>query len=179
MRKIAFLMFFFSLIVLFPSFAASTGNLQFNYHWNVVNIKVTTITILPYSGSGSLPQDQQERYQINITPDDESALYNICLIKYVTNEKGTHKVQFSATPLVSSSTLDEFPYSLHITYNNSFDVILDVDPEEQDNSKMIEFGVIGSGETTVNIYLDAKLTSLDIMESGDYSSNVTIERITE
>ena len=172
-------MFFFSIIALFSLFAASTGNLQFNYHWNVVNVKVTTITILPYSGSGALPQDQQDRYVVDIAPDDEAALYHICLIKYVTNEKGTHKVQFSATPLVNNSTLDELPYSLHITYNNSFDVILAVDPEEDDNSKMIEFGVIGSGETTVNIYLDAMLTALGIMESGEYSSVVTIVRITE
>lgn len=179
MRKITFLMFFFSLIALFSSFAVDSGNLQFNYHWTINNEKFTTITILQYSGSGSLPQDQQDRYIMSIAPEDESSLYPVCMIKYVTNVNGTHKVRFSATPLVSATTSNEVPYSLHITYNDSFDVVLDVQPEEQENSKLIDFGVIGSGETTVNIYLDAKITAYGTMEIGNYSSIVTIERVTE
>ena len=136
MRKIACLMFFFSIILLFSSFAADSGNLQFNYHWTINNDKYTTITILPYSGSGSLPQDQQERYTTSIAPEDESSLYPVCMIKYVTNVNGTHYIRFSATPLVSAATSSAVPYSLHISYNDSFDVILDVKPEEQENLGM-------------------------------------------
>ena len=151
--------------------------MQFDFHWVINNIKTTTIEVLPYSGSGTLPQDQDENYLKTITPYLNSVPYNVCLIRYTTNEKGTHKIKFSATPMVNAT--EEFPYSLHITYNNGFPVELDVDPTAQENSKELSFLVVGSGETVANIYLDAVLTSLDDMLIGEYSSTVTIERITE
>ena len=177
MKKL--ILFITFLMISLSVFAVSTGNIQFNVHWNVINIKTTTINILPYSGSGTLPQDQQERYLKGITPDSDSALYNVCLIKYKTNEKGNHNVEFSATPLVNNDTHEEVPYNLYITYYNSFPVVLDVDPQNPDNSKVIHFDVIGSGDTIINIYLDAKITAYMTMALGDYSSVVTIERITE
>ena len=174
MKKL--ILFITFLMISLSVFAVSTGNIQFNVHWNVINIKTTTINILPYSGSGTLPQDQQERY---LTPDSDSVLYNVCLVKYKTNEKGPHKVLFSATPLVNNETHQEVPYNLYITYKNSIPVELDVNPEDPDNSEAIEFYIIGSGDTIVNIYLDAKITAYKTMALGDYSSVVTIERITE
>ena len=179
MRVMKKLILFITFIMISLSvFAVSTGNIQFNVHWNIINIKTTTINILPYSGSGSLPQDQQERYLQDIIPDSDSVLYNVCLVRYKTNEKGTHKVEFSATPLMNNETHQEVPYNLYISYNNSFPVELDVNPEDPDNSEAIEFYVIGSGDTIVNIYLDAKITAFMTMDIGDYSSVVTIERIT-
>ena len=157
---------------------ASSENLQFNVHWVISNIKTTIIQVLPYSGSGSLPQDLNDRYLKEIYPVNTTP-YNVCLIKYTTNVKGTHKIEFSATPMESGLTSEEHPYSLYITYGSGFPVILDVDPAEIENSKAITFSVIGSGETTANIYLDAVLTDIDEMMLGDYTSTVTIARISE
>ena len=172
-------------IVVFILFAILTltcifaENLQFNFHWTINNVKTTTINILPYSGSGTLPQDLDDNYLKDIFPVDNSSLYNVCLIRYVTNEKGTHRIEFSATPMASTLTSDEYPYSLYITYNNGFPVILDVYPGETENSKIITFSVIGSGETTANIYLDAVMTDLDNMYIGEYVSYITIARVSE
>jgi len=157
---------------------ASSENIQFNVHWVISNIKTTTIQVLPYSGSGSLPQDLNDRYLKEIYPVDTTPC-NVCLIKYTTNVKGTHKLEFSATPMESQLTSEEHPYSLYITYGSGFPVILYVDPSESDNSKALTFSVIGSGETTANIYLDAVLTDIDEMMIGDYISTVTIARISE
>lgn len=175
MKKLIGLLLF--LLFSLSLYAVSTGNIQFNVHWNINNIKTTTITLLPYSGSGVLPEDQQGRKLQGIVPDSESALYNVCLIKYTTNEKGTHKVAFSATPLVNTDTLDEEPYKLYITYSNSFPVELEVNPQDPDNSKSIDFVVYGAGDTTIKIYLDAMITNYLTMAIGDYSSVISIERI--
>ena len=101
---------------------ASSENLQFNVHWVISNIKTTTIQVLQYSGSGSLPQDLNDRYLQEIYPVNTTP-YNVCLIKYTTNVKGTHKLEFSATPMESHLTSEEYPYSLYITYGNGFPVI--------------------------------------------------------
>ena len=160
--------------------ASSSENLNFNVHWYVDNTKVTTISILPYSGQGTLPQDEHDVYLKEIVPLNNSSLYNVCLVKYETNEKGTHKIQFSATPFVKEqNNSEQYAYSLYITYNNGFPVILDVDPNEQDNSKLLTFSVIGVGKITANIYLDAVLTDFNEMLVGDYSSTVTITRYSE
>ena len=176
MRKLLTVLFL--IVVLFSYISASSENLQFNVHWVISNIKTTTIQVLPYSGSGSLPQDLDDNYLKALYPV-EVAPYNVCLIKYTTNIKGTHKIEFSATPMESQLTSEEHPYSLYITYGSGFPVILDVDPSESDNSKALTFSVIGSGETTANIYLDAVLTDIDEMMLGEYSSTVTIARISE
>lgn len=154
-------------------------NLKFNVHWVISNIKTTTIQVLPYNGSGVLPQDVDEHYLTVIDPRGNTVPYNVCLIRYTTNVKGTHKIEFSATPMESELTFEEHPYSLYITYGNGFPVILDVNPNEVDNSKALTFSVIGSGETVANIYLDAVITDLDEMQIGDYTSTVTIARVSE
>lgn len=169
----------FILLIIIVTGAVFAENLQFNVHWVINNVKTTTMQVLPYSGSGVLPQDAEDNYLKTIYPLINSTPYNVCLVKYTTNVKGTHKIEFSATPMESELTSEEHPYSLYITYGNGFPVVLDVDPEELDNSKAITFSVIGSGETTANIYLDAVLTDLDEMQIGDYSSTVTISRISE
>ena len=160
-------------------FAVSSGNMDFSVKWNVINPANTTITILPYSGSGTLPQDQENNYLKTITPTDNQTMYNICLVRYRTNEKGTHRIGFTATPMTNTSTLEEHPYTLYITYGNGFPIGLSVDPEEAINTEEIMFTVIGTGQTTANIHLDAVITNLDNMEPGEYESTVTIMRITE
>lgn len=177
MKKLLTILFVFVLMISYAF--ASSENLQFNVHWVINNVKTINMQVLPYSGSGSLPQDEHNNYLKTLEPLINSTPYNVCLIKYTTNIKGTHKLEFSATPMESEFTLEEHPYSLYITYGSGFPVILDVDPVEVDNSKAITFSVIGSGETTANIYLDAVLTDLDEMLIGEYSSTVTIERISE
>lgn len=176
MKKVLTVLFL--IVMSFSYISASSENLQFNVHWVISNIKTATIQVLPYSGSGSLPQDLDDNYLKTLYPV-EVIPYNVCLIKYTTNIKGTHKIEFSATPMESQLTSEEHPYSLYITYGSGFPVILDVDPNEADNSKALTFSVIGSGETTANIYLDAVLTDLDEMLIGDYTSTVTIARISE
>ena len=176
MKKVLTVLFL--IVMSFSYISASSENLQFNVHWVISNIKTATIQVLPYSGSGSLPQDLDDNYLKTLYPV-EITPYNVCLIKYTTNIKGTHKIEFSATPMESQLTFEEHPYSLYITYGSGFPVILDVDPNEADNSKALTFSVIGSGETTANIYLDAVLTDLDEMLIGDYTSTVTIARISE
>ena len=177
MRKsfglIAFL--FFSLNV----FAVTSGNLDFDVHWNVINPPNTTISILPYSGSGTLPQDLEGNYLKSITAEDNSSLYNVCLVRYSTNEKGTHRIRFSATPLTNKRTSTEHPYTLHITYGNGFPIGLTVDPEEPINTEDIIFTVIGTGMTIANIHLDATITDFANMATGEYESTVTVMRITE
>lgn len=177
MKKVLIITLLF--IMVFSYTFASSENLQFNVHWVINNVKTISMQVLPYNGSGSLPQDEHNNYLKTLEPLINSTPYNVCLIKYITNIKGTHKLEFSATPMESELTLEEHPYSLYITYGSGFPVILDVDPSEVENSKAITFSVIGSGETTANIYLDAVLTDLDEMQLGMYSSTVTIERISE
>ena len=177
MKKIITALLLFIVACSFMS--ASSENLQFSVHWVINNVKTINMQVLPYSGSGSLPQDEHNKYLKTLEPLLNTTPYNVCLIKYTTNIKGTHKLEFSATPMESELLLEEHPYSLYITYGNGFPVILDVDPEELENSKAITFSVIGSGETTANIYLDAVLTDLDEMQLGMYSSTVTISRISE
>lgn len=177
MKKLLTILFVFVLMISYAF--ASSENLQFSVHWIINNVKTITMQVLPYSGSGSLPQDEHNNYLKTLEPLINSTPYNVCLIKYTTNIKGTHKLEFSATPMESELTSEEHPYSLYITYGSGFPVILDVDPEEVENSKAITFSVIGSGETTANIYLDAVLTDLDEMLEGDYSSTVTIMRVSE
>ena len=160
-------------------FALSSGNMDFDVHWNIINPAVTTISILPYSGSGTLPQDQEGNYLKTITPADNSTMYNVCLIRYRTNEKGTHKISFSATPMTNTLTSAEHPYTLYITYGNGFPIGLSVDPEEAVNEEEIIFTVIGTGQTTANIHLDAAITDLDLMVPGEYESTITITRVTE
>ena len=176
MRKLLTVLFL--IVVSFSYISASSENIQFNVHWVISNIKTATLQVLPYSGSGSLPQDLDDNYLKALYPVEVTP-YNVCLIKYTTNIKGTHKIEFSATPMESQLTSEEHPYSLYITYGSGFPVILDVDPSEVENSKALTFSVIGSGETTANIYLDAVLTDIDEMMLGDYTSTVTIARISE
>lgn len=159
--------------------AVDSGNLNFNVHWVVSNIKITTIDVVPYSGSGTLPQDTDEHYLKDIIVDSNSTIYNVCLVKYTTNVKGTHRIEFSATPMKKTDGLDLHPYDLYITYGNGFPSILDVDPNEDDNTRVVQFTVIGSGETIANIYIDAVITDFDDMVKGDYFSVVTIARISE
>ena len=159
--------------------AAVSESLDFDIHWYVNNNKTTTISILPYSGSGVLPQDEHGIYLKDILPSNNNSLYNICLVKYETNEKGTHKLEFSATPFVERSALEKYAYSLYITYNNSFPIILNVDPNELDNSKFIDISIVNAGKITTNIYLDAVISSYDEMTVGNYSSTITITRYSE
>ena len=161
------------------AFAASSGNMNFNVHWVITNVITTTMEILPYSGSGTLPQDAEDNYIVSFTPADEETMYAVCLVKYTTNRKGTHKIEFAATPMENTLTSDEHPYTLCITYNNGFPVELAVDPEETENTKQLVFTVIGSGDVVANIYVDAVMSSLDMMEAGNYRSTVTITDITE
>ena len=176
MKKLLIVLLF---IVIFSYIFASSENLQFNVHWVINNVKTINMQVLPYSGSGSLPQDEHDNYLKTLEPLTNITPYNVCLIKYTTNIKGTHRLEFSATPMESELISEEHPYSLYITYGNGFPVILDVDPAEADNSKAITFSVIGSGETTANIYLDAVLTDLDEMQIGNYTSIITITRVSE
>ena len=177
MKKVLTILLLF--VISFSYIFASSENLQFNVHWVINNVKTINMQVLPYSGSGSLPQDEHNKYLKTLEPLINSTPYNVCLIKYTTNIKGTHKLEFSATPMESELTSEEHPYSLYITYGSGFPVILDVDPISVENSKAITFSVIGSGETTANIYLDAVLTDLDEMLIGEYSSTVTISRVSE
>ena len=160
-------------------FAASSGSMNFNVHWAITNVITTTMEILPYSGSGTLPTDEHDNYVASIIPLDDSSMYAVCLVKYTTNKKGTHRIEFSATPMENTQTSEEHPYTLCITYNSGFPVELAVNPAELDNSKQLSFTVFGSGDTIANIYLDAVLTGLDLMEAGNYSSTVTVTEITE
>lgn len=179
MKKVLIVLVLFIMVFSYISASVDSGNVNFNVHWVVSNIKTTTIYVVPYSGTGTLPQDMDEHYLKDIAPNSNSTLCNVCLIKYVTNVKGTHKIEFSATPMKKSDGSKLHAYDLYITYGNGFPSILDVDPNEDDNSKLVQFTVIGSGETTAKIYLDAVLTDWDEMFKGDYSSLVTIARITE
>ena len=177
MKKVLIVLMLFAITLSYIS--ASSENLQFNVHWVINNVKTITMQVLPYSGSGSLPQDEHDNYLKTLEPLLNTTPYNVCLIRYTTNIKGTHKLEFSATPMESELLSEEHPYSLYITYGNGFPVILDVDPAAVENSKAITFSVIGSGEITANIYLDAVLTDLDAMQVGEYSSTVTIVRVSE
>lgn len=178
MKKI-FLILLFIMIFSYIFAAVDSGNINFNVHWVVSNIKTATIDVVPYSGSGTLPQDTDEHYLKDITADDNSTIYNVCLVKYTTNVKGTHRIEFSATPMKKTDGPELYPYDLYITYGNGFPSILDVDPNDDDNTKVVQFTVIGSGETIAKIYLDAVITDFDEMVKGDYFSIVTIARISE
>ena len=167
-------------LILMPiAFATSSGSMNFNVHWAINNIITTTMEILPYSGSGTLPTDEHDNYVASIIPLDDSSMYAVCLVKYTTNKKGTHKIEFSATPMENTQTSAQHPYTLCITYNSGFPVELAVNPAELENSKQLVFTVFGSGDTIANIFLDAVLTGLDLMEAGNYSSTVTVTEITE
>ena len=178
MKKALTILFLFTMVFSY-TFAVDSGNINFNVHWVVNNIKTTEMYVVPYSGSGSLPQDMDDNYLKDISPADNSTLCNVCLIKYITNVKGTHRIEFSATPMRKSDGPELHPYELYITYGNGFPSILDVDPNEDNNTKVVQFTVIGSGETVAKIYLDAVLTDFDEMIKGDYYSMVTIARVSE
>ena len=177
MKKVIVILF--AIFQMLNIYAVTSGNLDFDIHWNVITPANTTITVLPYSGSGTLPQDQENNYLKTIIPADNSTMINVCLVRYRTNEKGTHKIRFYATPMTSTLTSAEHPYTLYITYGNGFPIGLSVDPEESENYEDIVFSVIGIGQTTANIHLDATITDLDNMAPGEYESTVTIVRITE
>lgn len=178
MKKVLTILFLLTMAFSYVS-AVDSGNINFNVHWVVNNIKTTTIEVVPYSGTGVLPQDTDERYLKDLIPESNSTLCNICLVKYTTNVKGTHRIEFSATPMKKTDGPNLHPYDLYITYGNGFPSILDVDPNEDDNIKVVQFTVIGSGETIAKIYLDAVITDFDEMVRGDYFSMVTIARISE
>lgn len=179
MKKVLIILFFFAVVFSYIFASVDSGSVSFNIHWVVNNVKTTTIDVIPYSGSGVLPQDIDEHYLKDISANDNSTLCNICLVKYTTNVKGTHKIEFSATPMKKTDGPELHPYELYITYGNGFPSIIDVDPNEDDNSKLVQFTVIGSGETVAKIYLDAVLTDWNEMVKGDYFSLVTIARISE
>ena len=178
MKKVLTILFLLTMVFSYVS-AVDSGNINFNVHWVVNNIKTTTIEVVPYSGTGVLPQDTDEHYLKDLIPESNSTLCNICLVKYTTNVKGTHRIEFSATPMKKTDGPNLHPYDLYITYGNGFPSILDVDPNEDDNTKVVQFTVIGSGETIAKIYLDAVITDFDEMVRGDYFSMVTIARISE
>ena len=178
MKKVLTILFLLTMVFSYVS-AVDSGNINFNVHWVVNNIKTTTIEVVPYSGTGVLPQDTDEHYLKDLIPESNSTLCNICLVKYTTNVKGTHRIEFSATPMKKTDGPNLHPYDLYITYGNGFPSILDVDPNEDDNIKVVQFTVIGSGETIAKIYLDAVITDFDEMVRGDYFSMVTIARISE
>lgn len=179
MKKVLTILFLLTMVFSYVFAAVDSGNINFNVHWVVNNIKTTTIEVVPYSGTGTLPQDTDEHYLKDLIPESNSTLCNICLVKYTTNVKGTHKIEFSATPMKKTDGPELHPYDLYITYGNGFPSILDVDPNENDNTKVVQFTVIGSGETIAKIYLDAVITDFDEMVKGDYFSIVTIARISE
>lgn len=179
MKKVLTILFLFTMVFSYIFAAVDSGNLNFNVHWVVNNIKTTTIDVVPYSGSGTLPQDINEHYLKDIIADSNSTIYNVCLVKYTTNVKGTHRIEFSATPMKKTDGPELHPYDLYITYGNGFPSILDVDPNSDDNTKVVQFTVIGSGETIAKIYIDAVITDFDNMVKGDYFSVVTIARISE
>ena len=179
MKKVLTILFLFTMVFSYIFASVDSGNLNFNVHWVVNNIKTTTIDVVPYSGSGTLPQDINEHYLKDIIADNNSTIYNVCLVKYTTNVKGTHRIEFSATPMKKTDGPELHPYDLYITYGNGFPSILDVDPNDDDNTKVVQFTVIGSGETIAKIYIDAVITDFDDMVKGDYFSVVTIARISE
>lgn len=179
MKKVLTILFLLTMVFSYVFAAVDSGNINFNVHWVVNNIKTTTIEVVPYSGIGILPQDTDEHYLKDLIPESNSTLCNICLVKYTTNVKGTHRIEFSATPMKKTDGPNLHPYDLYITYGNGFPSILDVDPNEDNNTKVVQFTVIGSGETIAKIYLDAVITDFDEMVRGDYFSMVTIARISE
>lgn len=179
MKKVLTILFLFTMVFSYIFASVDSGNLNFNVHWVVNNIKTTIIDVVPYSGSGTLPQDINKHYLKDIIADNNSTIYNVCLVKYTTNVKGTHRIEFSATPMKKVDGPELHPYDLYITYGNGFPSILDVDPNDDDNTKVVQFTVIGSGETVAKIYIDAVITDFDDMVKGDYFSVVTIARISE
>lgn len=179
MKKVLTIIFLLTVVFSYIFAAVDSGNINFNVHWVVSNIKTTTIDVVPYSDSGTLPRDTDEHYLKDLIPESNSTLCNVCLVKYTTNIKGTHRIEFSATPMKKTDGPELHPYDLYITYGNGFPSILDVDPNEDDNTKVVQFTVIGSGETIAKIYLDAVITDFDEMVKGDYFSVVTIARISE
>lgn len=179
MKKVLTILFLLTMVFSYVFAAVDSGNINFNVHWVINNIKITTIEVVPYSGTGELPQDTDEHYLRDITSEDDSTLHNVCLVKYVTNVKGTHRIEFSATPMKKADGPELHSYELYITYGNGFPSIIDVDPNEDNNSKLVQFTVIGSGETVAKIYLDAKISDWAMMVIGEYFSIVTITRISE
>ena len=165
--------------VMLNVFSSSSGSISFDVHWSTTNPANTIISILPYSGSGTLPQDNERNYLKSVSPSDNSSTYNICLIKYKTNEKGIHKLRFSATPMIDTSNSEVHPYVLYITYGNGFPTEIMVGQDDKPNYEEIVFSAIGSGETTADFYLKAAFTDFNNMEIGGYSSTVTIMRISE
>ena len=81
--------------------------------------------------------------------------------------------------MVNTLTDEEHPYSLYLSYNGGFYVVIDVEPGGTENAKVFNFNVIGSGDTIADIFLDAVFTGLDEMVIGVYNSTVTIMEIVE
>ena len=177
MKKLIVALLFILLMTLV--FAENLGDMRFNVHWSITNVITTTITILPYSGTGTLPKDEQNNYQVGLSPSDDVTPYGVCLIKYISNKKGSHRLEISATPMMNKSTSEEHQYSLWITFNNEYPWKVIVDPNNAENSYDIDFVIVGTGHKTYNIYLDAVLTGLDEMVVGEYTSTLTLMEITE
>ncbi len=179
-KKLSILAFF--MICMSSLYAESY---RFSIVWEKVIASQTTMSIVNYDDDTALTTKQLQQV---------SSTQNVARIQYKSNEGGTHKLVFKATPLASDSDSTAYKYNLFFNYTESGvtnQTILEVGNvkgttyptgiREGTAYTEMNFGQGGDDGLTNPryIYIQAEATQLNSMKTGvQYSSTITIERVT-
>ena len=178
-KKITLLSIFF-LVIALPCLFASSETFGFDILWRHFVSASTTVQILEYDASGSLPDNEKNL-------ESDSSVQNVALLRYTSNEGGIHTLSYKATTLKTDDNSSHVGYQLFFDYEGRVVSILVGDdlgttyPEEYHSAKTTKKIPFGSASSIVSdIFIRAILTDYDAMRaSSTYRSTVTIERITE
>ena len=184
MKKLSILLLFLFLTALLsPLFA---DKLEFSVKWILDNTERTTLQVLDYNGDDTFhKEDDYVNDEVQITPDDDSTNYPVCLVRYTTNKRGLSYIEFDATPLleVDPPQTQQFEFQLVLKLNGAeypFSVMIGTE-----NTRILPIQLVSVGSSTFNIYVDAVFTDLDQMPINSdntsklFRSTLTIKRWTE
>ena len=106
---------------------------------------------------------------------NDTALVNICRVRFTTNKGGRRVLTFSATPLENTQdNTDKVGYTLALSNEGNLQ-FLEVGTSQAESSiSMVIYMPFTSGSSFADVLVDAVFSSLDGMLAGNYVSTLTI-----
>ena len=175
MKRSILVVFILVLTVSFSQ-AVFASLLDFKVVWVVNTEESSRLDILQYSNSAAWEDFDGEGISLKeVTPVNDTALANICRVRFTTNKGGRRVLTFSATPLENTQdNTDKVGYTLALSNEGNLQFLEVGTAQAQSSTSVVVYMPFTSGYTFADVLMDAVFSSLDEMVAGNYVSTVTV-----
>lgn len=176
MKRGSLAVFILSVLFACLSQAVFASLLDFKVVWVVNTEESSRLDILQYSNSAAWEDFDGEGISLKeVTPVNDTALANICRVRFTTNKGGRRVLTFSATPLENTQdNTDKVGYTLALSNEGNLQFLEVGTAQAQSATSVVIYMPFTSGFSFSDVLVDAVFSSLDDMVAGNYVSTVTV-----